>query len=473
MKQGGFGPRRTAGDKTPGGRDRSAPRWTASAAIAASKTLDAVRGRKSRKTAARGLLRKSGAQRQIFLEAVVRRHDASADDAAVVGAIVYHLAASVHARPSCCAAKATAFLKGITKHAGDLSKCVVAPRARVSRVSIESEPGWWRDRPDSRAVKAKARPALPKRTRRILDDILKAATPGAEKGAVVCPERADSQIRRKRKRRGDAPLSEAEADALLRRRTLKTAVASPSDHWVLADERRFARPSEILRALQVPAHACVHEAIYEQRILTSRELSSALGRSVFVPEVERGLGEAIGLLGSPLPDRPRVVTACSGLDLFSAAMDARWGDNWDYVGASDTDRKIRQFLAYAYGCRGLSAEAVLTDAATEAAVGGNERRADIFFMGAPCGVWSKRNHAPSADARRDEVDRVDRMLNYVREHRPAIVLLENVDTCEVTSAYTALLQSIGGYAMRSYVSDAIAYGDMERVRRLWCLARLD
>ena len=66
------------------------------------------------------------------------------------------------------------------------------------------------------------------------------------------------------------------------------------------------------------------------------------------------------------------------------------------------------------------------------------------------------------------------MLDYVRIHGPDIVILENVDTPEVTSAYTALLRGIREYSydVDSYVSDASESGDMDRRRRFWVAVRI-
>ena len=57
------------------------------------------------------------------------------------------------------------------------------------------------------------------------------------------------------------------------------------------------------------------------------------------------------------------------------------------------------------------------------------------------------------------------MLNYVRTHWPAIIIMENVDCPELTSAITALIASLGHYHMTSRVAHACEHGDMSRSRR--------
>lgn len=233
---------------------------------------------------------------------------------------------------------------------------------------------------------------------------------------------------------------------------------------------RWTSASELTRLYQLPTASCVHDAVFEQTGMTERALNEAIGRAVFPLEMISVLQQALSELEQPLPERPRYASACSGLDFFSPMMDAAFGSEWEYVAASDTNGKIRDFLHFAYQARGLSRDRIQRDA-TERAACEDALPADIFTMGPPCGSWSRRRHEPSQEDQGKARERVDRMLDYVRTHKPLIAIIENVMAPEVVSAFTALLASIPGYRLVPVVSDAIAHGEMKRERHVWYMVR--
>ena len=62
-------------------------------------------------------------------------------------------------------------------------------------------------------------------------------------------------------------------------------------------------------------------------------------------------------------------------------------------------------------------------------------------------------------------------LEYVREHSPAIAIVENVDVPVAHLVITAALLSLPGYTLVTCGSEALDSGDMSRRRRWWLVTR--
>ena len=59
------------------------------------------------------------------------------------------------------------------------------------------------------------------------------------------------------------------------------------------------------------------------------------------------------------------------------------------------------------------------------------------------------------------------MLDYARMHRPAAVVIENVDEPAAVANITAAVLSIREYTWRTLESDARMHGPMARKRLFW------
>ena len=477
VTKGLYGERRSTGQVTPTGRDRNAPRWTTSAAIVASQAIEDTRGRKSRAAFARGILRKNSGTRAVFLESIVKkkRDDASSSDAAIIAAIVWHWAAVVQCKPSYCSTAARSFLQSIQKHDGDSSAfSPTPPMPALAKARPVRKPGEWIDKPNYTPILAKPRPPLPPRTRAIVDQIVAAHDGPIHPAAVICPERVAAQMKKRaRSSRGESLLSESTRGQLAHASHLSTALASPNDHHVLVSQGRFVRATEFLRLFQVhfdSGHSCLAWAVKHQVILTERQLDIAFGNGAMCPELQRAFDFARALLPWDLPTHPSYRSAGSGLDMFTDVMDHTFGRDWSHTGASERDPLLSNFLAFAYESRGLTPDMILADMTSEEACEG-AAYADIYFSGQPCVSWSPRNHNPSRESRAAARDVFDRCMDYVRVHQPRIVVIENVNTPELVSAFTAVIRSVKGYKYGHFVSDARIHGDMDRERRMYYMAK--
>lgn len=165
----------------------------------------------------------------------------------------------------------------------------------------------------------------------------------------------------------------------------------------------------------------------------------------------------------------RYASACSGLDLPTVALEAvLGGERWEHVCASERQPALRRWLRKAYGGRGLRGDRVHADAASRAACE-DAVPADIWFGGPPCGPWSKRNRHPSVRQRERAAAFLDRMLDYVRVHQPAIAILESLDRPANRAVFDAAILSLRthGYEVFSVPVTAEAAGPMVRDRRMW------
>lgn len=200
--------------------------------------------------------------------------------------------------------------------------------------------------------------------------------------------------------------------------------------------------------------------------LTATQIISCLGRALHPRDAERALRTLLLRAAAP-GDVIRYASACSGIDLFAVAMDAVFGmDGWRYVAASECRPRVRKALLAVWACRGLSAQTIAGDACSSAAVAGLPP-ADLWFCSPPCEAFSRRNHERSDHRSLTAADAFDSMLEYPRRHRPALVVVENVDEPDAVSIIDAGLRSLEGYVWASARLSARDHGPMTRVRRWW------
>ena len=142
------------------------------------------------------------------------------------------------------------------------------------------------------------------------------------------------------------------------------------------------------------------------------------------------------------------------------------GVPWRYEFASELNSDIADILATGHAAHGLTRDAVHEEATSLAATV-HAPPVDLWIATPPCESFSRRNHTTSDEDQLESASEFDCMLNYVRLHRPAAVVIENVDEPASRSAVTAVLLSVPGYTWQSFHSDAQAYGPMARARRIW------
>jgi hypothetical protein len=158
---------------------------------------------------------------------------------------------------------------------------------------------------------------------------------------VVCYERA---VGRARAEKGGA-VTEAYARGLVHTTFLPTAVASPSDHYVLVQpgaRPRFLTVQEVARSLGVPEGGSLG-AMLRGPALTPTQAIECLGGGIHVG-VAHQLVKALRARGLLAPGLT-YGSAYSGIDMFAAAVEAEFGDAWTYEFASECDNHARAGLS--------------------------------------------------------------------------------------------------------------------------------
>ena len=282
---------------------------------------------------------------------------------------------------------------------------------------------------------------------------------------VVVYERAHARIAAER----DGVCDAAFAKALVHT-TLPTATANSSDHYVLVrpDARpRFLSVNECARAFGVPADGPMFHMLTATTSLSVNQAVSCLGRAVHAG-VARQIVRTLVARGMLAPGLS-YGSDCSGIDLFAAAVHAEFGSEWTYAFASERDATVRKGLLAAWGSCGLTAEMVALDAsrpsdAMPPCVG-------LYVLTPECTAHSARNHARTAAGWAASLGDIWVMLEYVRERRPPVVVVENVNETSIVAPLTGLLTRLEGYSVTGGVLTPQTHGaaDIARERYYWLL----
>ena len=288
---------------------------------------------------------------------------------------------------------------------------------------------------------------------------------------VVAYERAAGRVRQERP--GGGPVTAGFARGLVHTESLPTAVASPSDHYVVVSAvapPRFMSVEEVCRSMGVPRSSPVVGALIAEDTCTAIQAVSALGDAVHVGAVRR-LIRHLADAGAIAPGLT-YGSAYSGVDLVAAAVDAEMDGDWHYEFASETDAPKRKVLARAWGGRGLQGGKIFYDAAGDEAVGAPS--VDLWVMTASCKQFSRRNHAQSEDEQWSSLTEVHRCLDYVRHSTPGAILVENVTEDTVVKPLTEMLTRLPGYTWEVCVMDpkVHARAPITRERFYWLGRRL-
>ena len=320
------------------------------------------------------------------------------------------------------------------------------------------------------------------KSERILGGLVTWPLDWLETHGVVCYERAYGRIVRERPEADGMPDAEF-TRGLVKTSYLPTAVANTADHYTVIDPGgaavRFMRTSEVARAFMIPAESALTPVLLGQarlgergaKALTAPQAVSCLGRCVHTG-VARQLVALLRGRGS-LPARPRYGSAFSGVDTFAAAVEAEYAREFDYVFASEKERRPRDALRRAWGRYGLTAEHTYDDACGPEATTAPE--VDLWVCTPTCESYSKRNHNRTVKAQNLSLGKVWKSLQYVVNRRPAVVVIENVTEVGATGPMSGLLARLEGYAVEAGELDprTTAHAPIARERYFWVLTRTD
>ena len=167
---------------------------------------------------------------------------------------------------------------------------------------------------------------------------------------MVVFARAGGRVREWRKRTrapSTAPPSATLAQALVHNEILPTAVANRADHYWLTGPRRYMTVAEVSRTFGLRETDALYGAL--QRIPCPTTAVTLLGRGLHVDVASLILGwlDARRLL----PTTVRYASACSGIDMFAAAV-ARRGPmrhthaaEWMHEKSVHRSREPNEFIA--------------------------------------------------------------------------------------------------------------------------------
>ena len=288
---------------------------------------------------------------------------------------------------------------------------------------------------------------------------------------VICVERAKGRIRDER----GGKVDEAFVRGLVKTKSLPTALANASNHYVLvsggAEGRccRYMSVEEVCRSCGLASPNPLRHMLTSPDVLTPIQAVSCLGRGIHVGVALQLLRQlkSEGLLKSGLS----YGSSYSGIDMFAAALDYEMNGEWFYEFASECDPVARSGLLDAWYCRGLVSERVYENARGREAV--DAPYVDLWVCTPTCEAYSKRNHNRNDDTQRATLGDVWDALEYVRYVRPEVVVMENVNDASATGPLTGLLSRIDGYTLRGGVLEpsVVALAPVARERHFWVLTR--
>ena len=475
---GGVGKRRSDETLTTSGRARYTPRWTTTAAIAVRKLLlHTAQQWKCTYTSCIKQCIVSKERRVSMMSSTTAMKIAIEEHVLISEILDGHAVALTLPGGATAQSKAEHIRQCIRSHAGpNIQEEVQAPMQETPEERRES--GWWLDGETDQPMGAqREQPPVEGRQQKGLKRWGLERLGVLPEHAVVCFERAEGRANSERKRRSaskEAPPSMQLLRAMVHVDSIPTAVGSASDHYWLPALGRWMTITEMMRLFGVPETSSLWRTLTTQVDgLTAIQIGSALGRAVHVDCVEQAL--LIIEEWGGLPKRLRYASACSGLDLFAVAVEARWQTNWEYVQAAECKVGVALALLETYWDLGLQGsydapdDNILMDACVE------ERAApqcDLWTWSPPCEKFSRRNHERTAEDRLEASKVMQQMLWYPKMVRPSYIIVENVDEKEAMAAVTGALACLELYEWKTFRSDGVEATRMHRPRRYWVGKRM-
>ena len=310
--------------------------------------------------------------------------------------------------------------------------------------------------------------------------VAKWKVPASCAGGVIVYERAWGRIQKERPGCAGVP-DRKFVRGLVHASVLPTALASDGDHYIHVGRgsMRWWTVNEVARSFGVPATCPVMAVLRRDggprpHIKSAQRAVNALGRAVHV-DVVRALLRPLMKEGH-IRKGMSYGSACSGLDLIAAALWAELEGDFRYVFGSERDEELRKCLVESWSCRSGPRVRCHERADGEAATG--EEPVDFWSMTAGCEKFSKRNHGRDTDEgernRGDVLGDMNMILQYVRNARPKVVMVENVSEAEVVAPLTSLLTRLEGYRVAvGEVTPQDVGKPVVRERTYWVLVRLD
>lgn len=241
---------------------------------------------------------------------------------------------------------------------------------------------------------------------------------------------------------------------------LPTALASPSDHYLVIRERpgagmpfvAFMSVRDAALAGGVPDDSFLMDSLAAgPPTITAVQAVSALGEACH-GAVVRAIVDCLEREGSwPTTDAPTYASAYTGADVVAAIVEENEAGLWTYAFASEPMKCRRRVLLHAWERRGLSEERVYSSATAPEARA--EQRVDVYAITPTCQEFSQRNHNRTPEAQARALASVDAALDYVRNASPRIVLVENVDSPDLRGHMDLMLLRLGRYVWRRAVID--------------------
>ena len=135
-------------------------------------------------------------------------------------------------------------------------------------------------------------------------------------------------------------------------------------------------------------------------------------------------------------------SAFSGVDTVAAALDDILGaEGWRHEFLAEINPKVRAAATAAWTTRGLDPGRAHHDARDL----GGEAWVELFGLTGECVEFSPKQHSPSSVRRARALRDINLALDYVRKHKPHLVLIENVDTDAVTIPLSGVLGEMPEY----------------------------
>ena len=258
------------------------------------------------------------------------------------------------------------------------------------------------------------------------------------------------------------------ARRLVNNESLATLTTNSYDHWMWADGEHLS-VEEASRACGVPDCSPLHQALNS---LTPIQAVNALGDGLHITVARYIVEDA--LHGLPQPSAANPVTygsAFSGIDGFAAALHAASAGSMRHAFAAEQHPRTRSALLTAWEPLGLTEASAHTDARRLGSA--DLPRVDLFSCTPPCKPFSKGNEAWTHQARAEVLADLHTSLHYVRTHRPARVVIENVTSPCVVAGIGTIVGALKGYDfVRHELCPFVHFGIPTRRLRSYWVGRL-
>ena len=244
---------------------------------------------------------------------------------------------------------------------------------------------------------------------------------------------------------------------------LCTLATSRSSHPIDVRRRSFLGTPQKLQLMRFDSRDLLSTLLVAE---SAGVAHSMLFRGVSACTSARIFSWARQYAGLPTERPWRVMLQWAGAGTFAAGL-RQLGQPYEVVGASECDGTCRRLLEAQYPDVPVWPDAGSVAATVDAPP------SDVCLGGFPCTTASGLNrHATSADVQRT-LDNVDAALDYVRHHRPRLVVLENVTRWLHTPLrwgldhLTVMLDGLPYRWQRCLMCPSQCGGPMARPRLVW------